>query len=71
MTAATATAPATPRADSSHDADVRREPALVGGRSREDAIELDQSDRDAQAPRPARTIVFDDNDDLDVPDFLR
>ncbi|HEX6919733.1 MAG TPA: cell division protein FtsZ [Actinomycetes bacterium] len=24
-----------------------------------------------QPPRPSRTIVFDDNDDLDVPDFLK
>ncbi|HEY4315943.1 MAG TPA: cell division protein FtsZ [Actinomycetes bacterium] len=70
MTPATATPAVTPRPDTSHDADVRREPALVGGRSREDAIELDKRDRDAPA-RPARTIVFDDNDDLDVPDFLR
>jgi hypothetical protein len=70
VTAAAATAPATPRSDTSHDADLRREPALVGGRAREDAIELDKHDHDAPA-RPARTIVFDDNDDLDVPEFLR
>jgi hypothetical protein len=37
-------------------------------------IDLDRDrDRDAatRAPRPSRTIVFDDSDELDVPDFLK
>ncbi|MGZ4609188.1 MAG: cell division protein FtsZ [Actinomycetes bacterium] len=31
----------------------------------------DREQAAARAPRPSRTIVFDDSDDLDVPDFLK
>ena len=33
--------------------------------------ERDREQAAARAPRPSRTIVFDDSDDLDVPDFLK
>ena len=45
------------------------EPAMVGGRPGDRSIDLQREP--AHAPRPARTIVFDDGDDLDVPEFLR
>ena len=32
---------------------------------------IDLQREPAHAARPARTIVFDDADDLDVPDFLK
>jgi cell division protein FtsZ len=46
-----------------------REPAYAGARSREESIDLNGDP--AHASRPARTIVFDDGDDLDIPEFLR
>jgi hypothetical protein len=33
--------------------------------------ERDREQAAARTPRPSRTIVFDDSDDLDVPDFLK
>ncbi len=44
------------------------EPAMVGGRAEDRSIDLQRDP--APVSRPARTIVFDD-DDLDVPDFLK
>ncbi len=49
-------------------APAEREPAYAGARSRE-AIDLKGEPQ--HASRPARTIVFDDADDLDIPEFLR
>ncbi len=49
-----------------------REPALVGAGGSDRSIDLSREDREpANAARPTRTIVFDDADDLDVPDFLK
>jgi hypothetical protein len=47
------------------------EPALAGthraAERRTDPIEVGRE----PAPARSRTIVFDDNDDLDIPDFLK
>jgi len=45
------------------------EPAMVGARAEDRSIDLQRDP--APVSRPARTIVFDDGDDLDVPDFLK
>ena len=45
-----------------------REPARPAAPSAES---IDVGREPAHAARPARTIVFDDADDLDIPDFLR
>jgi len=50
------------------------EPAMASTNGHGGHIDLDRDrDRDAatRAPRPSRTIVFDDSDELDVPDFLK
>jgi len=50
------------------------EPAMASANGHGGHIDLDRDrDRDAatRAPRPSRTIVFDDSDELDVPDFLK
>jgi cell division protein FtsZ len=44
-----------------------REPAYAGARGGS----IDLNGEPAHAARPARTIVFDDADDLDIPEFLR
>jgi cell division protein FtsZ len=46
------------------------EPAYSGAH-RGDGERIDLQRDPAHAARPSRTIVFDDNDDLDVPEFLR
>ncbi len=46
-----------------------REPAYVGARDRSESIDLNGEPQPVS--RPARTIVFDDADDLDIPEFLR
>jgi cell division protein FtsZ len=46
------------------------EPALAGSH-RPSRESIDQPSEPARAVRPARTIVFDDSDDLDIPDFLK
>jgi cell division protein FtsZ len=46
-----------------------REPAYAGARSRSESIDL--NGEPAHTARPARTIVFDDADDLDIPEFLK
>jgi len=43
------------------------EPAMASTNGHGGHIDLDRD----RAPRPARTIVFDDSDELDVPDFLK
>ncbi|HEU4913382.1 MAG TPA: cell division protein FtsZ [Actinomycetes bacterium] len=46
------------------------EPAGVGShRASSESIDLNREQ--SHAPRPARTIVFDDADDLDIPEFLK
>ena len=46
------------------------EPAMAGGRAGDRSIDLQRDT--VHAPRPTRTVVFDDEgDDLDVPDFLK
>ncbi len=58
--------------DSDNDSrpDRNAEPAYAGSRAREESsIELPREP--APASRPSRTIVFDDADDLDIPEFLR
>jgi cell division protein FtsZ len=48
------------------------EPAYAGARSSAGADEsIDLQREPAHVARPARTIVFDDADDLDIPEFLR
>jgi hypothetical protein len=42
---------------------------MVGARAEDRSIDLQRDP--APVSRPARTIVFDDGDDLDVPDFLK
>ncbi len=42
---------------------------MVGGRPFDRSIDVGREP--AHAARPARTIVFDDADDLDIPDFLK
>jgi cell division protein FtsZ len=62
-------APAVP-ADDARPVDERvPEPAMVGGRPYDRSIDVGREP--AHAARPARTIVFDDADDLDIPDFLK
>jgi cell division protein FtsZ len=46
-----------------------REPAYAGARSRSESIDL--NGEPTRAARPTRTIVFDDADDLDIPEFLK
>ncbi len=46
-----------------------REPAYAGARAKGESIDLTPDP--AHSARPARTIVFDDGDDLDIPEFLR
>jgi cell division protein FtsZ len=46
------------------------EPAYSGAR-RAEGERIDLQREPAHAARPSRTIVFDDNDDLDVPEFLK
>jgi len=60
-----------PPAAESESTEHRAEPAFAtaGVRSGSSAIDLDREREPAQS-RP-RTIVFDDGDDLDVPEFLR
>jgi cell division protein FtsZ len=66
--------PASRRTD---DADMPRvpEPAMASANGHSSQIDLNRErDREqaaARTPRPSRTIVFDDSDDLDVPDFLK
>ncbi len=50
------------------DRPAEREPAYAARRSGES---IDLHGEPAHAARPARTIVFDDADDLDIPEFLR
>jgi cell division protein FtsZ len=48
------------------------EPAMTGShRGSGDGSRIDLQREPAHASRPARTIVFDDGDDLDIPDFLK
>ncbi len=43
---------------------------MAGGRAGDRSIDLQRDT--VHAPRPTRTVVFDDEgDDLDVPDFLK
>ena len=61
-------------ADPSPDADADRrvpEPAMASSHRRTDDGHIDLSREPARTARPARTIVFDDADDLDIPDFLK
>ena len=79
----TSTNGSTARDDRSSTPPVRRteheetrvpEPAMASTNGHGGHIDLDRDrDRDAatRAPRPSRTIVFDDSDELDVPDFLK
>jgi cell division protein FtsZ len=66
--------PASRRTD---DAELPRvpEPAMASANGHSSQIDLNRErDREqaaARTPRPSRTIVFDDSDDLDVPDFLK
>jgi cell division protein FtsZ len=69
-------APAAPERPAERPEDRVPEPALTGGRASgehrpagEGRIDLDREP--AHAARPARTIVFDDGDDLDIPEFLK
>jgi cell division protein FtsZ len=48
-----------------------REPATVGAAAEPGSIRLPHDEPARTASRPARTIVFDDADELDVPDFLK
>jgi cell division protein FtsZ len=51
-----------------------REPASVAVGAGDTSIRLPRDEpvaRRAAAARPSRTIVFDDSDELDVPDFLK
>jgi cell division protein FtsZ len=49
------------------------EPAMASTNGHNGHIDLarDREQAAARAPRPSRTIVFDDSDELDVPDFLK
>jgi cell division protein FtsZ len=73
---------ATSRDDRSSTPPVRRpeheetripEPAMASTNGHNGHIDLarDREQAAARAPRPSRTIVFDDSDELDVPDFLK
>ena len=73
---------ATVRDDRSSTATVRRpeheetripEPAMASTNGHGGQIDLarDRDQAAARAARPSRTIVFDDSDELDVPDFLK
>jgi len=46
------------------------EPAMASANGHGGHIDLDR-DAASRAARPSRTIVFDDSDELDVPDFLK
>jgi cell division protein FtsZ len=65
----TPTAETTPKDDTMPAGEHRvPEPAMAGSRT-DRSIDLQRDP--AHAARPARTIVFDDADDLDIPDFLK
>jgi cell division protein FtsZ len=68
------------RDDRSTGAPVRRpeheetripEPAMASSNGHGGHIDLDREQAAVRGARPARTIVFDDSDELDVPDFLK
>ncbi len=61
--------PAAPAEDARPADDRVPEPAMVGGRPYDRSIDVGREP--AHAARPARTIVFDDAEDLDIPDFLK
>ncbi|MGH8971406.1 MAG: cell division protein FtsZ, partial [Actinomycetes bacterium] len=79
-TTPSATAPSAPAAPSMPPPDrpsepiqppERREPVHAGTGYSSSYAEPSRDPAPARTARPPRTIVFDDNDDLDVPDFLK
>jgi hypothetical protein len=45
--------------------------AAANGHGAGRSVDLTRDTESSVSTRPTRTIVFDDNDDLDVPDFLK